>query len=124
MPLRVLVADDNDVVRSSIMQILKENPHVEVVGQSISYAQTMELAATLKPDVLLLDLLMPDEGAFSQEDVKQHLLHNTSCVLAISIFSDDDAKRRAENMGAKALLDKANLYGELNRWITSLCTPK
>jgi DNA-binding NarL/FixJ family response regulator len=106
MPLRLLVADNNDVVRSSIMRILKGNPDVEVVGQAISYAQTMELAATLKPDVLLLDLLMPDEGAFSQEDVKQHLLHNTSCVLAISVWNDDDAKKRAENMGVKACLTK------------------
>jgi DNA-binding NarL/FixJ family response regulator len=106
MPLRLLVADNNDVVRSSIMRILKGNPDVEVVGQAIGYAQTMELAATLKPDVLLLDLLMPDEGAFSQEDVKQHLLHNTSCVLAISVRNDDDAKKRAENMGVKACLTK------------------
>jgi hypothetical protein len=42
--------------------------------------------------------------------------------LAISIWVDDDAQRQAENMGAKALLDKANLYGELNRWIKSLCS--
>jgi hypothetical protein len=54
--------------------------------------------------------------------VKQHLLHNTGCVLAISVWNDPDAQRRAENLGAKALVDKANLYGDLNRWIKSLCT--
>jgi len=108
MTLRVLVADNNDVVLSSIMRILKGNPDVEVLGQAISYAQTMELAATLKPDVLLLDLLMPDEGAFAGGR-KATFLHNTSCVLAISVWNDHDAKKRAENMGAKALLDKAHL---------------
>jgi DNA-binding NarL/FixJ family response regulator len=65
MSLKVLVADDNKVVRSSIVRILKQNPDVEVVGEAINYAQTMELTAALKPDVLLLDLLMPDEGDFT-----------------------------------------------------------
>jgi hypothetical protein len=41
MTLRVLVADDNEVVRASIVRVLKENPDVEVVGQSVTYAQTM-----------------------------------------------------------------------------------
>jgi DNA-binding NarL/FixJ family response regulator len=123
MPLKVLVADDNEVVRSSIVRILKENPDVEVVGESINYAQTLELSTALKPDVLLLDLLMPDEGAYSPEEIKQHLLHNTACILAISVWNNDDARQRAENLGAKALLDKANLYGDLNRWIKALCSP-
>jgi hypothetical protein len=47
MPLRILVADDNEVVRSSIVRVLKLNPDVEVVGESINYAQTLELTAAL-----------------------------------------------------------------------------
>jgi len=121
MPVRVLVADDNEVVRSSIVRILKQNPDVEVVGESINYAQTLELATALKPDILLLDLLMPDEGDFTPEAIKLHLLHNTSCILAISVWNDSDAHQRAENLGAKELIDKAQLYVELNRWIKSLC---
>src|ERR1700692_2641850 len=121
MALKVLVADDNEVVRSSIVRILKQNPDVEV-GEAINYGQTMELTAALKSDVLLLDLLMPDEGAFTQEAIKLHLLHNTSCILAISVWNDSDAQKRAENLGARALIDKAQLYAELNRWIKSLCT--
>jgi DNA-binding NarL/FixJ family response regulator len=108
MALKVLVADDNEVVRSSIVRILKQNPDVEVVGEAINYAQTMELTAALKPDVLLLDLLMPDEGAFTQEAIKLHLLHNTSCILAISVWNDSDAQKRAKNLGARALIDKPN----------------
>jgi DNA-binding NarL/FixJ family response regulator len=122
MPLKVLVADDNEVVRSSIVRILKENPDVEVVGESINYAQTLELTAALKPDVLLLDLMLPDEVDFTHEEIKQHLLHNTSCILAISVWNDTDAHQRAENLGAKALIDKSKLYVELNCWIKSLCS--
>jgi DNA-binding NarL/FixJ family response regulator len=100
MLLRVLVADDNEVVRSSIVRILKENSAVEVVGESISYAQTLELAAMLKPDVLLLDLLMPDEDVFTQEEIKQHLLHNAGCILAISVWNDSDVHGKPEREGA------------------------
>ena len=122
MALRVLVADDNEVVRSLIVRILKENSHVEVVGESINYTQTLELTGSLKPDVVILDLMMADEDAFPHEAIKLHLLHNASCILAISIWNDDDAHRRAESLGARALIDKACLYVELNRWIESLCS--
>jgi DNA-binding NarL/FixJ family response regulator len=122
MPLRVLVADDNEVVRSSIVRILKENSAVEVVGESINYAQTLELTAALKPDVVILDLMMADEDAFTHEAIKLHLLHNTSCILAISVWNDEDAHRHAENLGARALIHKTRLYAELNRWIESLCS--
>jgi len=122
MALRVLVADDNEVVRSLIVRILKENSYVEVVGESINYAQTLELTGALKPDVVILDLMMADEDAFPHEAIKLHLLHNASCILAISIWNDDDAHRRAESLGARALIDKACLYIELNRWIESLCS--
>jgi DNA-binding NarL/FixJ family response regulator len=121
MPLRVLVADDNEVVRSLIVRILKENSAVEVVGESINYAQTLELTGALKPDVVILDLMMADEDAFTHEAIKLHLLHNASCILAISVWNDQDAHRRAESLGARALIDKACLYVELNRWIESLC---
>lgn len=57
-------------MRSAIVRTLKENPDVVVVGECVSYAQTLELAATLKPDVVLLDLLMPDERDFSGEEIK------------------------------------------------------
>jgi DNA-binding NarL/FixJ family response regulator len=119
-----MVADDNEVMRSSIVRFLKQNPDVEVVGECINYAQMLELTEALKPDVLLLDLLMPDEDAFTAEALKLHLIHNTSCILAMSIWNDSDAQSRAESIGAKALLDKAHLYGELNHWITSLCSGK
>jgi hypothetical protein len=64
---------------------------------------------------------MPGENSFSSAEMKQHLLHNTSCI--ISVWNNDDARQRAENLCAKALLDKTNLCGDLNRWIKALCSP-
>ena len=104
MPLRVLVADDKEVVRSPIVGILKRNPNVEIVGESINSAQTLELTAVLKPDVLLLDLLMPDEEAFTQEAIKLHRLHNAGCILAISVWND-----RMRSDGQKILVRRRSL---------------
>ena len=59
---------------------------------------------------------MPDENSFSSAEMKQHLLHNTSCILAISVWNNDDARQRVENLCAKALLDKTNLYTAICRW--------
>jgi hypothetical protein len=60
----------------------------------------MELAATLKPDVLLLDLLMPDEGAFSQEDVKQHFF-TTPVASWLSPFGTTTMLRNAQKIWAR-----------------------
>jgi chemotaxis response regulator CheB len=81
-------------MRSAIVRLIKENPELEVVGESGTFAQTLELTAALKPDVLLLDLLMPDEDDFATETVKLHLLHNTGCILAISIWIEPEARAR------------------------------
>jgi DNA-binding NarL/FixJ family response regulator len=104
-------------MRSAIVRMLKENSDYEVVGEAVNFAQTLVMTAALKPDVLLLDLLMPDEKDFSPEEMKQHLLHNTGCVLAISIWNDPEAQTRADSLGAKLLLDKAQLFSELTRSI-------
>jgi DNA-binding NarL/FixJ family response regulator len=117
MPIKVLIADDSETMRSAIVRVLKDNSDYEVIGEAASFAQTLELTAALKPDVLLLDLLMPDESDFPPEEIKQHLLHNAGCILAISIWNDPEARTRADSLGTKLLLDKAQLFSELTRSI-------
>jgi two-component system chemotaxis response regulator CheY len=64
-PIRVLVADDHTVVRTGIRHILEGEPGFEVVGEAASGAETLELAAALHPDVVLLDITMPDLDGLS-----------------------------------------------------------
>jgi chemotaxis response regulator CheB len=121
MLIRVLVADDNDTLRSVIVRVLKEDADLRVVGEATTFAQTVELTTALKPDVLLLDLLMPDENAFSPGDLKLQLLHGAGCILAMSIWNGDDARARADSLGAKALLDKGRLLPDLIPSIKLFC---
>jgi DNA-binding NarL/FixJ family response regulator len=74
------------------------------------FAETVQPVDSVKPDIVLLDLRMPDESNFSREKVKVQLPENAGCILAISVWNDYEAKALAEKFGAKALIDKARLF--------------
>jgi two-component system response regulator DevR len=111
--IKVLLADDSDVMRHVIAKLLNEEPSTELVGEAKGFAETIQLANALKPDVLLLDLHMSDEREYPPELVKAQLSMHAGCIVAISVWNDEKAKALAERFGARVLLDKANLYAEL-----------
>jgi CheY-like chemotaxis protein len=78
---------------------------------TIRQPQALSQARALKPDVILLDLHMPDQLGFQPELIKSQLALQGSRVLAMSlpIPYDDECKSLAESFGATALLDEANL---------------
>jgi DNA-binding NarL/FixJ family response regulator len=116
MPTKVLVADDNEIVRSALVRMLKADADLAVIGEAATFAETLELVDGLKPDIVLLDLHMPDEKNYLPESVKLQVLENVGCILAIlaiSGWNDHEAKVLADRFGAKALIDKAHLFSEL-----------
>ena len=64
-PIRVLVADDQELVRSGLAMILDAQPGIEVVGQAADGRQAVEMARRLRPDVCLLDVRMPGLDGFT-----------------------------------------------------------
>jgi hypothetical protein len=77
--------------------------------------------AALKPDALLMDLHAKDEREYSPELVKSQIRLHTDCIVAMSLWNDDDAKALAERFGAHVLLDKMKLYSELIPAIKQFC---
>jgi NarL family two-component system response regulator LiaR len=59
MSIRILIADDHGVVRQGLEMYLELDPELEIVGQAVDGAEALHLARQLKPDVVLMDLLMP-----------------------------------------------------------------
>jgi DNA-binding NarL/FixJ family response regulator len=113
----VLVADDSELLRNAIRKVLAAEPSIQIVGEAGNFAQAIALTRDLQPDILLLDLHMPDDGALGSAYIKANLpaVGSKTHVIGISLSSDDAAETSAlgQSLGAKRVLDKANLNIEL-----------
>jgi DNA-binding NarL/FixJ family response regulator len=114
------LVDHSEIVRRAIRQLLATQPEIEIVGDAADFRQTILMANNLKPQVIVLDLRMPDETKISSQDLKLHLNHGAH-LLAISFSNDDESKEQAENLGAEILLDKMALSHTLIPAILQLC---
>jgi len=81
LSIKILLADDSDVMRRAIVKLLNEEPSTELVGEAKGFAETIQLANTLKPDVLLMDLHMSDEREYSPESVRVQLSTHAGCIV-------------------------------------------
>src|SRR5579872_4685373 len=112
MSIKVLLADDSVIVRRGIRQLLAAQIEIDIVGEAADFAQTISLASELHPQVVVLDLHMPDEKTISHQEVKSHLNHGSK-VLVMSVWNDEESKELAASLGAAAFLDKMNLASTL-----------
>jgi two-component system nitrate/nitrite response regulator NarL len=122
MPIKVLLADDSEIMREAIKKLLAEEPRIKIVGEAGSFASAMQLVADHKPDILLLDLHMPQKRELQDALVKSQL-HCIKHTLAISFANDEEARSLAASYGCAGLLDKMSLYSELLPAIMRLVTP-
>jgi chemotaxis response regulator CheB len=111
--IRVLLADDSDVVRRAISRLLEQDPEIELVGEAVDFTQTIQMTNELKPQVVVMDLHMKDDAELTPNDIKARLHHTPSRILAISIWNDEESKALAESIGAITLLDKMDLVTDL-----------
>ena len=98
-------------MRKVIVDLLKGDPEIEVVAESVGFAQTIQLAAKLRPRIIVLDVHMADERKVTPLQLKFGLVG--SQLLAISIWKDDETIALAKALGAVTLLDKTKLAAEL-----------
>jgi two-component system, chemotaxis family, protein-glutamate methylesterase/glutaminase len=108
--VKVLLADDAAIIRNAISRLLEAEPAIKLVGVAENFSQTLQMAASLRPDVVLLDLHMPDTDAFHPGFVKAELELSGARVLGMSLSSaedDEEVRSLAENFGVVRLLNKA-----------------
>jgi DNA-binding NarL/FixJ family response regulator len=110
--IRILVADDHPVVRDGLVAILGTQPDFLVVGEASTGLQVVEQVTSLKPDVVLLDLEMPEmDGVAALERVNE-ISPNTK-VIAFTAFDTDERILGAVRAGAQGYLLKGAPRGEL-----------
>ena len=107
----MLIADDSEAMRTAIRKTLEEESNTNIVGEASTFADTRQKIVDLKPDVLLLDLRLPQKWACAPALVKAQL--GTVCTLATSLSNETEAKALAQSYGAAALLDKMTLYTDM-----------
>ena len=103
--VRVLLADDQELVRAGFSMILEVEPDVEVVGEARDGAEAVRQVAALRPDVVLMDVQMPGtDGIQATERVVAE--HPGTRVLILTTFDDDDYLFAALQAGASGFLLK------------------
>ncbi|HXV42617.1 MAG TPA: response regulator transcription factor [Anaerolineae bacterium] len=116
MSIRILLADDHSVVRQGLRMFLSLDPELEIVGEAADGAEALRLARTLKPDVVLMDLLMPVMDGIAAITAIRRELPETE-VIALTSVLEDASVVGAVRAGAIGYLLKDTEADELRRAI-------
>lgn len=120
---RVMLADDHKLMRGGLRLVVERNPEFAVVGEADDGRQAVEMAGSLKPDVLVMDIGMPNlngiEAARRITDA-----HPAIAIVMLSMHSDEGYVLRALKAGARAYLLKDSAEADLSRAIQAVTEGK
>ena len=112
MPIRIVVVDDHSVVRQGLRMFLSLDPELEVIGEASNGLEAIEQVKKLKPDVVLMDLLMPVmDGITATQIIRRE--HSDTEVIALTSVLEDAAVINAVRAGAIGYLLKDTQGDEL-----------
>jgi DNA-binding NarL/FixJ family response regulator len=114
--IRLLIADDHPAYRRGLELMLTGSADIEIVGEADTGSRAVELTAALIPDVVLMDLRMPDlDGIEATRRVSQS--GSSAAVVVLTMFEDDDSVFAAMRAGARGYLLKGAEQEEIERAI-------
>lgn len=116
MPIRILIADDHAVVRQGLRMFLALDSELDVIGEATNGLQALQMAHKLKPDVILMDLLMPEMDGVSATTAVRRELPDIE-VIALTSVLEDSAVIGAIRAGAIGYLLKDTESDDLIRAI-------
>ncbi len=107
MTIRVLIADDQEIVRTGLRMILEAQPDIEVVGEAVDGRDALDLARRLRPDVCLFDIRMPElDGIELTRRLAGPDVADPLAIVVITTFDRDEYVHGALKAGARGFLLK------------------
>jgi len=114
--IRVAIADDQQLIRGGFRSLLEAEPDIEIVGEAGSGAEAVALVTATRPDVVLMDIRMPDgDGLWATEQIVQRSDLNGTHIVIVTTFELDEYVGRAIRAGASGFLVKDTEPVELIR---------
>jgi two-component system, NarL family, response regulator NreC len=121
MTTRLLLVDDHAVVRSGLRMLLENERDIEIVGEASSAAEAMEAALRLKPNVILMDIGLPDlSGIDATREIKKHA--PDVAIVALTIHEDEEYFFKMLEAGASGYVPKRAAPEELITAIRAAAT--
>jgi NarL family two-component system response regulator LiaR len=122
--IRVLIADDHTVVRKGLKALLSAEKYgVEVIGEASNGEEAVQLVERLEPDVILMDLVMPEKSGI-QAIMEIKRMQPNARILVLTSFADDENVTQAIRAGAYGFLLKDTSPDELVHTIHSVYADK
>jgi two-component system, NarL family, response regulator len=111
-PIRILIADDHHLIREGIAALVSGHPDILIVGEAADGREAVAQFDRLKPDVVLLDIQMPDmSGLDALEVIKAQ--HPSARVIILTTYDGDHLANRAITAGAQAYILKSSVRRDL-----------
>jgi NarL family two-component system response regulator LiaR len=110
--IRVLIADDHPIIRDSLRTLIETEPNLKLVGEAVDGEEAVRKTLKLKPDVILMDLVMPVKDGLQAIGEIKNALPDVS-ILVLTSFSDEDKVFPAIRAGALGYLLKDSSPQEL-----------
>jgi len=110
--IRVLIAEDHLMVRAGIRALLEKAGDIHVLGEASNGQEAVEMTESLKPDVLIMDIMMPRmNGIQAAENIREKRL--PTYILLLSMYSDEGFVHQALQCGVKGYVLKSSVSDEL-----------
>ncbi len=112
MAISILIADDHDVIRAGIKNILKDQFEYKVIGEAVNGEEVLEKTSNLEPEILLLDISMPKKSGIDIASQIQIISPKTKTII-ITVHKSNVYIMKALKSGVKGYLNKENAAEEL-----------
>lgn len=118
--LKVLIADDHEMIRRGIRAVLSSQAEIQIVGEASTGLQAVEQAERLRPDVVIMDLVMPAmDGVEAARRIRE--TNKNIRIIILTMHNSDVVIRNVLNAGADGYLLKSDLANNLKKAMDTVC---